>query len=594
MLLFRDWLARGDGGSDMTDLQGVIGLLHRADWTRLSLSAEVHSETDQDLWTSRVRATRPHWVPEGGVWRFRENPENTPLTWDEATGEELAGYHSWDTRLLIAPGGRYRQEYQDEPSGRAIGSGGERSWVWRPQDPPPPGHIAHKPPLPQLFCPSELLTEYTLEVRGPVTACGRDAIAVQATPRADTGLGLRTSLPDQLDVIVDAELGILLRYEATFEGQRLSLTELTAVVLDPPEAADLSRFAPPAGSRISQDPEDSPREASSGPGRAAETVLGLAMGGLGAGIRLAPHLPGRHNSAEGDLQEAMPPAEPAVLGPEGAPPLSDDLLYLLYRSGEIPALTVILDEWHDLSAAMAQARDSLRGASHGGVGYLYLIDSLPAMTHGKPVVHTVSRLRASGRDKYRIDYLTGGNHPKTIACDGEHRWQEFADRTMVGPAKPMGGHMATMVDSSWLLGCRLSGGAEISYRGRRAYQLRVAKGDDGWWTPPVLYFPADVIVDAELGCLLRLISFAGDKPESWYELSGIGTEPVPAAEFHLDIPSGVRVVEETGHPFTDWAAIMPGVTGCAVRTAADVIRRTSDAVSATRSFLDDLRGRSRS
>ena len=245
-----------------------------------------------------------------------------------------------------------------------------------------------------------------------------------------------------------------------------------------------------------------------------------------------------------------------------------------------------------LTAMTAQVPDSLRAAGHGGVGYL--LDSLPAMTHGKPVAHTVSRLRASGRDKYRLDYLTGRNHPKTIACDGEHRWQVFADRTMVGPAKPMGGHMATVVDSSWLLGCRLSGGAEISYRGRRAYQLRVAKGGDGWWRAPVLFFPADVIVDAELGCLLRLISFAGDKPESWYELSGIGTEPVPAAEFHLDIPPGVRVVEETGHPFTDWTATMPGATGCAVRTAADVVRRTSDAVSATRSFLDDLRGRSSS
>lgn len=593
MLLFRDWLARGDGGSDMTDLQGVIGLLHRADWTRLSLSADVHSETDQDLWMSRSRATRPRWVPGGRAWRFRENPESSPLTWDEATGEELAGYHSWDTRLLIAPGGRYRQEYQDEPSGRAIGSDGERSWAWRPQDPPPPGHIAHEPPLPHLFCPSELLTEYTLEVRGPVTACGRDAIAVQATPRAGTGPGLRTSLSDQLEVIVDAGLGILLRYEATFEGQRLSLTEVTAVVLDPAEAADLSRFAPPAGSRISQDPEDSLRETGSGPGReAANTVLGLAMGGLGAGIRLAPHLPGRHNFGEGDLQEAMPPAEPAVLEPEGAPPPSDDLLYLLYRSGDIPAFTAILDEWQDLTAMPAWAPDSLRAGGHGGVGYL--LDSFPAMTHGKPVVHTVSRLRASGRDKYRIDYPTGRNHPKTIACDGEHRWQVFADRTMVGPARPMGGHMATMVDSSWLLGCRLSGGAEISYRGRRAFQLRVANGGDGWRVAPVLFFPADVIVDAELGFLLRLISFAGGKPESWYELSGIGTEPIPAAEFHLDIPPGVRVIEATGHPFTDWAATMPGATGCAVRTAADVVRRTSDAVSATRSFLDDLRGRSRS
>jgi hypothetical protein len=122
----------------------------------------------------------------------------------------------------------------------------------------------------------------------------------------------------------------------------------------------------------------------------------------------------------------------------------------------------------------------------------------------------------------------------------------------------------------------------------------VEKGGDGWWTAPVVFFPADVIVDAELGCLLRLISFAGDKPESWYELSGIGTEPVPAGEFHLDIPPGVRVVEETGNPFTDMTAVMPGPAGTVIRTAADVVRRTSDAVSATRSFLDDLRGRSSS
>ena len=60
----------------------------------------------------------------------------------------------------------------------------------------------------------------------------------------------------------------------------------------------------------------------------------------------------------------------------------------------------------------------------------------------------------------------------------------------------------------------------------------------------------------------------------------------------MDIPPGVRVVEATGNPFTDTAAVMPGAAGTVVRTAADVVRRTSDAVSATRSFLDDLRGRS--
>jgi outer membrane lipoprotein-sorting protein len=584
----------------MTDLQSVIGLLYRADWTRLSLSADVRSESDQDLLMSRVRALKPPWVPAGAGRRSRVYPEGPP-TWAEATGEEPRGHRSWHARLLVAPGGRYRQEYLDDPSGRVVGSDGERTWMWHQQDPVPPGlpiDVRHKPPLHQLFCPAELLGEFTLEVRGPVTTCGRDGIAVVATPRTGIAYVPRlgaSNLSDHLEVIVDAELGILLRYEEAFAGQRLSLIELTDLVLDPPEVADLSRFTPPAGSLTSRDPGESQREKSSGPGGdVAKTVAGLAAGGLGAFIRLAPHRPGRENFSEGDLQSAMPPAEPAVLETDGGPPPPDDLLYLLYRSGENPVLTATRDEWQDLFAVTALLPDSARAAGCGGLGYL--IDSLPATTHGKPVAHTVSRLRIGGRDRYRVDLLTrsGGNRAKTVACDGEHRWQVFADQAMVGPAGPLPRDIASVVDSSWLLGCRLSGGAEISYRGRRAYQLSVARDGDRWQAAALPFGPGDVIVDAELGCLLRLISFAGDRPTSWNELSDIGTEPVPAGEFHLDIPPGVRVVEATGNPFTDMAAVWPGATGTVVRTAAEAVRRTNDAVSATRSFLDDLRGRSRS
>ncbi|MGH3253920.1 MAG: LolA family protein [Streptosporangiaceae bacterium] len=596
MLLFRDWLARVDGGGDMTDLQGVIGLLYRANWTRLSLSADTHSEIDQDLRMSRVRAIRPSWAPEGRIWRIPV-VENTPLTWEEATSEELEGYNSWDTALLIAPGRRYRQEYRDEPSGRVIGSDGERSWVWRAQDPAPPEppvDVGPKPPLRHLFCPSELLERFALEVRGPLTSCGRDAIAVVATPRTSTEPLSRLragSLSDRLEVIVDAELGILFRYEETFEGQRLSLTELTAVTLDPPEAADASRFTPPPGSQIGRNLRESVRETSSGPGSdAAKIVSGLAADVIGASIRFASHRPGRQNSSEGDLQAAMPLAEPAVLQTEGGPPPPDDLLYLLYRSGDNPSFTATVDHWNDRSALAAQISDSARAAGRGGMGFF--LDSVNAMTHEEPVTHMVSRVRVSGRNKYRVDRLAGllRNQPETIICDGEHRWQISAAQTVVGPADPMSGIFANLADSSWLLGCRLSGGAEISYRGRRAYQLRAVKYGDGWQAKPQLFFPADVIVDAELGCVLRQISFAGARPASLFELSAIDTEPIPDEEFRPDIPPGVRVVEQTGNPFTD----MPGAAGTAVRTAADVVRRTSDAVSATRSFLDDLLGRSRS
>jgi hypothetical protein len=64
----------------MAGLPEVIGLLHRADWTRLSLSAEVRFESGR-------------------------------------------------AALLIAPGGHYRMEHQDE-DGLVQGNDGRRRGAW--------------------------------------------------------------------------------------------------------------------------------------------------------------------------------------------------------------------------------------------------------------------------------------------------------------------------------------------------------------------------------------------------------------------------------------------------------------------------------
>jgi len=112
-------------------------------------------------------------------------------------------------------------------------------------------------------------------------------------------------------------------------------------------------------------------------------------------------------------------------------------------------------------------------------------------------------------------------------------------------------------------------------------------------TGPLIFFPADAIVDAETGCLLRLIYYAGDVPAAWWELDDISTEPVDPDDFRVRVPPGTRVVEETGNPFTDYAESIPGLTGTAVRAAAKTVGRTHAAVSAARSFLDDLRGQDR-
>jgi len=559
----------------MADLRDVIGLLYRADWTGLSLSAGVRVERDGDLARSRAYAMRPPGFRPGPVMRLRPDPDGGPPILEEVPEEERGGHYSGRATLLVAPGRRYRLEHQDERAGYVEGSDGDQGWILWPPDLASPSplliEVGHEPPLPELLCPSALLSGFTLDVRGPVTAGGRDAIAVTATPRRGaigSRPALRDHFHDRVEVIVDAELGILLRREGTFEGQRLTLTELTAVTLSPREAADPARFAPPPGSRVSQGLGESLRDTFSGPGwQTAKNAAGLAAGGLGALIRFAPNLISPDPAGERDLEAAMPSPDP---GPAAdGPPPSDDLLCLLHRSGQAPDFGATMHQWHDLAAMVARVPETARAAGHGGTGYL-----LDAATRGKTVTHTVARLRVGGRDRYRIDYQSrsGRTTPQTVACDGEHRWQVYQAKTMVGAAAPPPHDIANLIDSSWLFRCRLSGGAEITYRGRRGYQLRVTQSDGGLPPGPLMFFPADAIVDAETGCLLRLISYAGERLASWWELRDFAAEPGGPAEFRLHIPPGVRVVTETGNPLTDATEVMPGMTGAAVRTAAAVTR----------------------
>jgi hypothetical protein len=213
------------------------------------------------------------------------------------------------------------------------------------------------------------------------------------------------------------------------------------------------------------------------------------------------------------------------------------------------------------------------------------------------MTRTEARLRVSGPDRCRLDFSRrqGRIDSTTIACDGERRWRVYQDRTMVGPAAPLWDQIVSRADSCWLLRGRLSGGAELTYRGRPARQFRVTSvhgllGGEGLALGPLMLFPADAIVDAETGCLLRLICYAGDTLAIWSELDDISTEPADPDEFRVHVPPGTRTVQETGNLIADAVAVLPGVKGTAARAAAEAVNRTAGAVSAARSFLDDLRG----
>jgi outer membrane lipoprotein-sorting protein len=564
----------------MAGLPEVIGLLYRADWTRLSLSAELRSETD--------REPLPRLSREGRSRRYR--------TWPVQRQDN--GRYVGRGALLIGHGGRWRLECSVPGRGAegqaAEGNDGEHGWSWRPPEMAGPPSLPVKvngayPPVPELFCPSCLLGGYTLEMLGPVTASSRDAIAVAATPRRDVlDSGSAERSYDRIEVVVDAELGILLRRIETSGGELVTLTELADVTMNPPEAADPARFAPPLGSHRGE----TEGATFSGPGWAAAD---LAAGGLGALIRHAPHLLG--HGAAGQQPEAMPSPDPAPLEPADGSPPPDEVLDLLYRSGEPRDLGATARQWLDVFAMAAPLPEGFRAAGRGGLGDLF-----DAMTRGTNVARTEARLRVSGPDRYRLDFSTRlqRNASTTIACDGERRWRVFQDRTMVGPAAPLRDHIAFLADSCWLLRRRLSGGAELTYRGRPARQLHVTPvpGDAEVARGPLMTFttdeivdaPTDAIVDAETGCLLRLISYAGDTLVIWSELDDISTEPADPDEFRVHVPPGTRIVEETGNLVADAVAVMPGVKGTVARAAAEAVNRTTGAVSAARSVLDDLRG----
>ena len=108
------------------------------------------------------------------------------------------------------------------------------------------------PPLPELLCPAWLLISSQLEVHGEARACGRDAFRVEATRRA--GLN-RRNVPSQFrgghgEVMVDAELGILLRGAWLADGAEPEVTELITLDLDP--VIDPALFMPPPGSLIAE------------------------------------------------------------------------------------------------------------------------------------------------------------------------------------------------------------------------------------------------------------------------------------------------------------------------------------------------------
>jgi hypothetical protein len=523
----------------MTDL---VGLLYRADWSRLSLAAEVSVRRDQDLNRTRYEGGTPPPSEAEGVpppWQlFRElrRRQRAERAWDVATDQ--LGIEAHQSTLLIRPGRRYREQGENFASG----CDGDRSWFAIREDGgwDVEADDGSEPPLPPMLRPSWLLTGYTLEAGEPVAASepvivgGREALRVVAFPRPHVwSRGPAGARPlDRVEMLVDLELGILLRHEEILDGRTLSVTELTGVRLDP-DPADDDRFAPPGG-------WDSARRSLSwaprGPGwEAAKLFTGLAAGGIGALVRSSRSRPFEQATQEEPEADMPPDSEPL---PADAPAVNDQVLHLLHDSRDrwATGITATLHQWHDMPAALAQVPDGARRVGFGGLGYL-----IDAAGERMATLHMVSRLSFDGSGRYRIEPAqpagdSSRHGGETIVSDGKRQWQLIGGEMVAMPGGLPPHEIAKLLDASWLLEHRLSGGAETSASGRRGYRLRVAANG------PIagqMFSTDEVVADAELGILLRMVCHAGSTPVSRFELRDV----VVGGDIRIDIPEGAPTAE---------------------------------------------------
>jgi outer membrane lipoprotein-sorting protein len=538
-------------------LAELVALVYRADWTRLGLAASVHARHDLALRNrmSNVRATGEPLPGPVGRWlrSAQPGPDHEP---DVVT-------QGW---VLLAPGGRYRLELAVPDEDRGAGDDRPRLTVcdgesqWEVGADAATREEAHDPPDPlaDLLIPSRLLTEFDLQLAGTAVVGSRDAYHVTITPRAPLAGGgvIRRRHPDHASALVDAELGILLRYEETFDGQQLKIAELTDVRLDPPAAAEPGQFLPPAGRPVRDSDQPGDRAGTrhyAAPGvvgQVARLVAGPAAAAIGFAARHMPReSPGPGTQADG---EPGMPGTGRATDPAQLMPLTDDLVNLLYRTGLPPqAFTAIAHEWTEGAVVMrmgAALRASLPPVIDGIFGPDQLWSAFGDLYPER--IHQISRLTVAMPGRYRIDRLAGPqpHEPTTTACDGERLWKVYPNRVATGPAQPPVSDYVRLADQSCLLsGFELRAAGEVDVDGRRGFLVvaNAAAGPHGPGRgalfPDSLTKHVEVVVDAELGIALRETAYFEGEPVRCIEFRGVSGH-LDHGAFRIDIPAGTRTV----------------------------------------------------
>jgi hypothetical protein len=548
-----------------TELADLVVVVYQSDWTLLSLSATISHTYDYGvsarLMERRNAERRRAMGPLPGAVRMPsvEVPSRDPLHLEQ--------------QVAVAPGGRYRLESSE---GLFEVCDGGHCWDLY-------GGVAHRRPglrpgrtFHGLLTPQWLVAWYELQITGTEVVDDRAAVRVSGVPRTPSARHpSRYQSLDRVEVLVDAELGILLRSRQIFEGEILEASELTDVVINPPEAGTSGIFDLPSGVPVEQ--EEKPfadYQPPSGVGwEVAGAAAGAAANALGFAVR---HAPRRKSAWPADDNEPDMPGDALLAASDwelGQPP-DDQTINLLHRTGlPAPALTAEVHEWTEVLPAIQKLKafqEKLPAPLAGIFGPDSLWDALGERAAEERRGHRVATLAARQPGRYRLDYLSGdwNKRYKAIASDGEHTTKLFNDKVAIGPAKKLDTSFACMLEPAWLLtGWKLTVIGPAQVAGREGIHLRATAQRYSLDDADELLARADLVVDEELGVLLRHTSYVGDEPLSRIELRNI--RPLGSGTTFRILPGpGMKSVTDSGGPFGDRNMPQPAEAAAQAATLA--------------------------
>jgi len=425
-----------------------------------------------------------------------------------------AGSGQWEERgsLEVDPDGRYRAEVTDQDGDRDVLVSDEG------QGPPP---------FPELTLPRLLLPDFDFQITGRPEFAGREAIAIAGSPRLAS-----PRRDERVTALVDAELGILLRYRRVSRGQTEG-AEFTVLAVRGPVRADTEPLPPGSDHGNGQPPLD------------------RAGGSAGGG-----------------------PSS------RDAPAFTDAEVNLLYRSGLAPQrFAATLSEHADTATMMRLARESFAATDFGNrTRWLWRPSDDGLLDNSDRTAH----LAVAMPGRYLIEAVTDpGRKPSRVSCDGEHLWRAYPDRVAVRAAEPPARALAGILDPAWLLGDRYqasaAGDAVLDGRPGR----RVLAAGDALSSPssplsgtPILADHVEAFIDRGLGICARQIWSLRGQPVLRIELTDVSTD-VDQVVFGFDPPAGMKVITggllaEAGQPP---ATVALHAAKGAVRLAVEIGRR---------------------